>query len=61
MWQGLSSALKFQKKRRSLEDGEHGVSKEESHPRKKQKDVAAKELEAVICVEDELITDEQDG
>jgi len=55
----LSSDLKFQKKRKLLEDGEHSVSKEESHPSKKQKDVVAKEP-AVICV-DELMTDGQDG
>jgi len=55
MLQGLSSTLKFQK------NGEHSGSKEESHPSKKQKDVAAKEPEAIIYVEDEPITDEQDG
>jgi len=60
MWQGLSSTLKFQK-RKLLEDGEHSVSKEESHPSKKQKHIEAKELEAVIGIEDKLITDEQDG
>ena len=59
MWQGLSSTLKFQKRKLSV-DGEHSGNKEESHPSKKQKDVAAQEPE-VFCVEDVPITDERDG
>ena len=59
MWQVLSSTLKFQKRKLSV-DGEHSGNKEESHPSKKQKDVVAQEPE-VFCVEDVPITDERDG